>query len=32
MPKSGFLFKVTAPTDKAADYRINTRKARNMDK
>jgi len=32
MPKSGFLFKVTAPTAEAADYRINTRRARNMDK
>jgi hypothetical protein len=32
MPESGFQFKVTAPTADANDYRINTRKARNMDK
>jgi len=32
MPKSGFQFKVTAPSAEAADYRINTRMAKNMDK
>jgi hypothetical protein len=30
--KSGFLFKVTAPSADANDYRINTRVAKHMDK
>jgi uncharacterized protein YcfL len=32
MSKSTFGFKVTAPSAKAADYRINTRVTKNMDK